>query len=384
MRPHHWITVAVSLAGLAVPNPAPAQVERIWLTHRTSDPSMAVVAWTTKTPGDSAMRFGPTKAYGREVRGAGNTTLHHVEIPLPQSGGVHYSVGTGGQASDDAVFPGYPADVLRVAVVANWRGKPDLRSLRTDGVHLLLTAGDNVPDLHGKCGVGTKDCTKPYEALIDSYPELFRSTPFLPALGNHDREIRPRGPEPPAEPVYDVDATAFRTFFPLPGDGWKWHFDVPAFGVRFVALDLGHIQDRGTTWQTCHDFGRDSAQFRWYERLTADRPPGFVVTLHNERNATMRGQERGAWHGLFRRGELVVSGFGYYAERAEVDGRTYLNTSLGTGAKYADPGAQFIQAKAGYALLTFERGKPSLAVELKALDGTVLDRADIPVRTVRR
>ena len=54
--------------------------------------------------------------------------------------------------------------------------------------------------------------------------------------------------QPPAEPVYDVGATAFRTFFALPGDGWKWHFDVPAFGVRFVALDLNHIQDRGTTW----------------------------------------------------------------------------------------------------------------------------------------
>ena len=66
--------------------------------------------------------------------------------------------------------------------------------------------------------------------------------------------------------MYDVDATAFRTFFPLPGDGWKWHFDLPDFRVRFVALDLNHISDRGTTWQTCHDFGPDSEQFRWYRR----------------------------------------------------------------------------------------------------------------------
>ena len=39
-----------------------------------------------------------------------------------------------------------------------------------------------------------------------------------------------------ADAVYDIEATAFRKFFALPGDGWKWHFDVPDFRVRFVAL----------------------------------------------------------------------------------------------------------------------------------------------------
>ena len=292
-----WIILVVSTAWFAIAShPISAQVERIWLTHRTNDPSKIVVNWTTKTPGDSKVKFGPTKGYGQQIKAAGATTLHHVEIPAPNNGEVHYSVSTGDQASADAVFYSYPTDVLRVAVVANWQGKPNLQALLKDKIHLLLTAGDNIPDLHSKCGVGTKDCTKPYEALIDSYPELFRSIPFMPALGNHDREIRQRGPKPPAEPVYDIDATAFCKFFDLPGDKWKWHFDLPDFGVRFVALDLNHIQDRGTTRQTCHDYGRDSVQFQWYEKLMQNRSPGFVVTLHNERNATMRGQEKGAWH----------------------------------------------------------------------------------------
>jgi hypothetical protein len=216
--------------------------------------------------------------------------------------------------------------------------------------------------------------------LIDAYPDLFKSIPFMPALGNHDREIRPRGMKPPADPVYDIDATAFCKFFDLPGDKWKWHFDVPDFQVRFVALDLNHIQDRGTTWQTCHDYGKDAVQFRWYEKLMKDRPPGFVVTLHNERNATMRGQEKGVWHQMFRQGELVVSGFGYYAERAEVDGLTYLNTSLGKGTKYADPKAKFIESEASYVLMTFEKGKATMTVELKSLDGKVLDRTAISMR----
>ena len=377
--------LAVSIIWLAIASdPASAQVERIWLTHRTSDPSKLVVNWTTKTPGDSKVKFGPTKDFGQEVNAMGTTTLHHVEIPVPKSGEVHYSVSTGDQTSDGAVFQGCPADVLRVAVVANWQGKPNLQALIKDKIHLLLTAGDNIPDLHSRCGVGTKDCTKPYETLIDSYPELFRSIPFMPALGNHDREIRPRGPKPPTEPVYDIDAMAFCKFFELPSDKWKWHFDVPDFGVRFVALDLNHIQDRGTTWQTCHDYSKDSVQFQWYEKLMANRPRGFVVTLHNERNATMRGQEKGAWHEMFCKGDLVVSGFGYYAERAEVDGLTYLNTSLGKGTKYTDPKMKFIESEAGYALMSFEKGKATMTVDLKSLDGRVLDRTQILMRKERK
>lgn len=360
--------------------PASAQVERIWLTHRTNDPTMLVVNWTTKTPGNSLVRFGPTKEYGQEVKVAGSTTMHHVEIPLPKSGQLHYSVRTDEQSSSDAVIQGYPTNVLRVAVVANWQGKPNLQALMKDKIHLLVTAGDNISDLHRRCGVGTKECTKPYETLIDTYPELFRSIPFMPTLGNHDREIRPRGPNPPADPVYDIDATAFCKFFDLPGDKWKWHFDLPDFNVRFVALDLNHIQDRGTTWQTCHDYSKESPQFQWYEQLMANRPPGFVVTVHNERNATMRGQEKGTWHEVFRKGNLVVSGFGYYAERAEVDGMTYLNTSLGKGTQYADPKMKFIQSEAGYTLLTFTKGKAAMTAELKNLEGKVLDRTDIPMR----
>ncbi|MGZ0175018.1 MAG: metallophosphoesterase, partial [Planctomycetales bacterium] len=153
------------------------------------------------------------------------------------------------QSSKDATFKAYPTDVLRVAVAADWQGLPDLSVIIKDDVHLLLTAGDNISNTHQLCGAGNKECVKPYARLIDRYPELFRSTPFMPVLGNHDKEIRPRGSKPPDEPVYDIDATAFRRFFELPDDEWKWYFDVPGFDVRFAALDLNHISDFGTTWQ---------------------------------------------------------------------------------------------------------------------------------------
>lgn len=365
--------ISVALLGGATVH---AQVERVWLSHRTSDPARLVVSWTTKTPGDSQVRYGPTKEYGQHVHVPGQRTLHHVEIPLTQRDGLyHYSVSTGTQTSADAVFRAYPTDVLRVAVVANWQAKPDLKALRKDAPHLLLTAGDNIPNLWHANGVGNPAGIRPYAALIDTYPELFRSVPFLPALGNHDREIRPRGKKPPAQPVYDIDATAFRTFFELPDEEWKWHFDIPEFQVRFLALDLNHIQDRGTTWQTCHDFHAGSEQYLWYRKLMTNRPPGFVVTLYNERNATMRAQEKGSWHKLFRRGTLVISGFGYYAERAESDGLTYLNTSLsGRGDRYPDPASKWLRSADNYVLLTFHKAVGTMTVEMKSLTGEVLDR----------
>ena len=175
--------------------------------------------------------------YGQEVRVANNTTIHHVEIPLEETGGVyHYSAHTGNQSSKDATFKGYPTDVLRVAVAADWQGLPDLSAIRKDDVHLLLTAGDNISNTHQLCGPGIKECVKPYARLIDRYSELFRSVPFMPVPGNHDKEMKPRGSKPPEQPVYDIDATAFRRFFDLPGEEWKWHFEVPGFDVRLQHL----------------------------------------------------------------------------------------------------------------------------------------------------
>lgn len=353
-----------------------AGIEQIWLGHRSHDPGKLVVNWMSKEPGDSVVRFGRRADYGREVRVAGNTTIHHVEIPIEESDGIyHYSVHTGNQSSKDFTFKAYPKDELRVAVAADWQGLPDLAAIKKDDVHLLLTAGDNISNTHHLCGPGNKACVKPYARLIDRYPKLFRSVPFMPVLGNHDKEMRPRGKRPPELPVYDIDATAFRRFFELPGDEWKWHFEVPGFDVRFVALDLHHISDFGTTWQACHPFDKDSEQFRWYDRLMSSKAQKFVVTLYNERNGSMRAQARGEWHSMFSKGTIAITGFGYYAERADVGGFTYYNTSLsGKGNQYPDSQSAFLKGADSYILLTLTKKPARMVVEIKGLDGTALDR----------
>ena len=374
-----WLMVAFSVF-MASQGIAWGQITRVWLTHRTNDPSKLVVNWETSKPGKSVVEYGLTPEYGRRAAIEENVTLHHVEIPLAEKDTVyHYKVSTGSESSGDASFKAYPTDTLRVAVVADWQSKPKLDGLMKDNVHLLLTGGDNISCLWQQCGMGVKDGTKPYGALVDAYPELFRSTPFLPALGNHDREIRPRGDKPPVEPVYDVEATAFRQFFALPDDGWKWHFDIADFDVRFVGLDLNHIRDMGTTWQTCHPFGKGSEQYEWYDRVTSLPRPAFLVTVHNERNSDIRSKERLAWHRMFSRGTIVISGFGYFAERAEVDGFTYYNTSLsGRGDKYPDPKSSFFQSEDNYILLTLRKASRTMKAEVKRLDGEVLDALTFP------
>ncbi len=354
---------------------ASAQIERIWLSHRSAEPSRVVVNWETAQPGGSIVHYGTTPSPEHIRAIEENVTLHHIEIPLePKATAYYYRAQTGAFSSPVASFKGYPEDELRVAVIADLQGKPKLPGLAKDNVHLLMTAGDNVPNLW-EDGDGRKDCTRSYSKLIDAYPELFGTTIFMPVLGNHDKEARPRGSAPPKEPVYDVNATAFRQFFELPDDEWKWHFDVPGFDVRFVALDLNHISDMGTTWQACHPFAAGSEQFEWYDRLSQQNDRRFVVTLYNEQNASIRAKEDRRWHQMFRRGTACITGFGYFAERAVFEGHPYFNTSVsGRGDRYPDPHSQFLASQDNYILLTFHREPSEMIVDLKTLDGTILDR----------
>lgn len=371
------LTLALAFASLA----AAAPIERVWLTHQTNDPSKIVVNWETTEPSNSIVEFGNDASLGQRISTEEKVTLHHVEVPLAKTDVVyHYRVRSGDDASEVISFKGYPTKQLRIAIVGDWGYAPgkDLTALVKDDVHLLCTAGDNVPSLHEKGREGTKA----FSALIDSNRELFRSTPFMPILGNHDREITGRGPKPPEHPVYEPEAKAYRDFFAMPGDEWKWHFDIPAFDVRLIALDLNHIQDFGTTWQTCHAWQADSEQFKCYADLIAATKQGFVFTLMNEKQGQLMGLTKGAWLPPMSRSSALITGFGYFADRAELKGGLpYFNTCLkGDGDVYKDPNSKFLAREDNYLLLTFEAGAPTMTIQFKNLRGEVLDTTEIKRR----
>lgn len=358
-----------------------APIERLWLTHATNDPSRIVINWETDKPAGSVVEYDTSPALNRRLTSDDQVTLHHVEIPLEQRDVLyHYRVRSGDDASAIATFKGYPVKDLRIAIVGDWgyaMGK-DVSAILKDDVHLLLTAGDNVASLHEK----GKEGTQAFSALIDANRDLFRSTPLMPILGNHDREISPRGPKPPAHAVYDIEATAYREFFALPGDEWKWHFDLPGFDLRLIALDLNHIQDFGTTWQTCHAWQTDSPQFQWFTETMASSTNSFVLTLMNEKQTQVLGLTKGAWHESFRKGSALITGFGYFADRAELTGGIpYFNTCLkGDGDLYKDPQSKFHAREDNYLLLTFTAGAPTMKLQFKSLRGEVLDTTEVAKR----
>jgi hypothetical protein len=200
----------------------------------------------------------------------------------------------------------------------------------------------------------------------------------MPVLGNHDKQVGPRRDKRPGagSEVYDIAATAYLSVFALPAPGWRWSFALPQADVTFLALDMHHLSDFGTTFQTSHDHREGSEQFRWYDGQTRDAASGFLVTLLNA-DSRCRHLEKGAWHEMFSRGTLFIPGFGYYAERAvESNGFPYYNTCVAqpNGAVYRDPKAVVCEAVASYMLLTFDNAGGRMTVDLKRLDGSVIDR----------
>ena len=371
--------VVVWLVLVALPAPG-EYITRIWLTHPTGDASTLMVNWETAQPGPSRVAYGPTEALGQDVTSDESATLHQVEIPFPDAGTLYYRVSTGNRCS--AIYPvkSYSGDALRIVAAADWQDRPRLDGLRKDDPHLLLSCGDMVSSITSLERPGDRSNTEPFAQLIDTYPALFARTPFMPVLGNHDRQLMYRLLQPPAEPIYDLEATAFRRFFPLPDPGRNWYLDIPAFDLRLIALDLSHTPDAGTTWQSCQDFGVDSAQLKWYRETMEASDQRFVITAYNEWHHLVGKIADGEWMKIAKQGSAAVSGFGLFAERADFEGLPCFNTALKTGDIYGNGGrTRFYQKAPSYLLLTIPREGPMVA-EFKGLNGAPMNRTEWPGR----
>lgn len=366
------LTTVVSLFAL----PAFAKVERIWMTHQSPDNSKIVVSWETTEPGGSVVEFGTSPQLGQTAKVEGNRTLHHVEIPIPQKDTTyHYRVKSGDQVSEINTFKGYPSKVLRIAVVANIRAdaKLNFAAIKKDDPHLLLSSGDTAMQ-YQFATQADKEATKSHSTAIDTQADLFKSTPFMVSLGNLDRKIRPNGLSM-EEPGYDIAATGYRKFFALPGKEWIWAWDVPDFDLRLISVDMSHTGDFGKPNQACNAFDKDSEQFKWFEETMSATKAGFVITVYGETSGTVRRHAEGGWKRLIEKGTIGISGECYHAERTEVDGMTYYNSSVrGNGTFGHDPKATFSDKAASYKLITLDRDAGTMTVALKALDdGRVLD-----------
>jgi len=379
--------VLIAAAALSLPAfSAFAKVERIWMTHQSPDNSKIVISWETTNPGDSVVEFGTSQQLGESAKVDGSRTLHHVEIPLAQKDVTyHYRVKSGDQVSGINTFKGYSSKVLRIAVVANIRAdaKLNFAAIKKDDPHLLISAGDTAMQ-YQFATQADKEATKSHSTAIDIQADLFKSTPLMVSLGNLDRKIRPNGISM-EEPGYDIEATGYRKFFALPGREWIWAWDIPDFDLRLISVDMSHTGDFGKPNQACHAFDANSEQFKWYEDTMNATKAGFVITIYGETSGTVRRHAEGGWKRLIEKGTIGISGECYHAERTEVDGCTYYNSSVrGNGTFGHDPNAAFSDKAASYKLITLDRGAGTMTVALKALeDGRVLDSKTFTKRAKR-
>jgi len=355
--------------------PQSSAIEHIWLGYENPGGQTLVISWQSPDSGDAGLEVTCGEAWHFSDTVAEHTLLHHLAVPLPYADSLYrYQVRTGNDTSGWYTFRSLPADnPLRVAVISNWgyAGNADMSAVLAENPSLIMTCGDNVPDLYRYGEQGDIHCTESFLRLVEAHPALFRSIPFMPATGNHDKQIYPRGSSPPEDHmVYDTNATAFRDFFTLPDSGWKWMFRIPEKKLRFIAVDLQHLRDYGTNWQTCHAYDAASDQFIWYKEMISEADDDFVITLYNAMNNEVRHLENGIWNEWLNKGDLVVSGYGYYAEVALPGTIPFFNTSLKAGDVYADPLALFTEAVANYVLIT--SAGDSLSVAIKTLGGSLL------------
>lgn len=378
MQPLPRLIRLISLAASLVLNGHTAEYSP-WLTFNTPAPTHIVVNWETEKPTKSHVEFRHGEAKVAEATSETPATRHHVQIPFPKDTPLRYRIGNG---QWHAVKP-LPRNNLRAAIIGDWGYAMDkkLDAIRDDAPHVLFTVGDNVPSLHEKGFEGTKA----FSRMVSLAPDLLATIPFMPILGNHDRELTARGPKPPAHPVYDIEASAYREFFALPGDEWRWTFDLPAFDLRFVALDLNHVTDFGTTWQTCHDHRADAEPLAWFTSTLDQSPHKHVITLMNEKRTSLSGTSRtgNSWLAQFLRSSAVVTGYGYFGEVSSLSGKTpYLNTCLqGSPDKYLDPESKFVTTEDTYVLLKTASADGPVVMELKNLSGKVLHTVEVPART---
>ncbi len=359
------------------------QVKHVWLTHKSSTPNKIVINWQTVRPGNSVVFYGIDDSNKRKKKIDGSTTIHHVEIELAQKDVVyHYSVMTGDQKSADATFKAYPKNILRVAVIADLAGRTDLSKIVDENVHLLLSCGDHVAwKLSDFCeelpaGETVIECDKAFGDLIDSYPEIFQSIPFMPAIGNHDRQIRDRKNSEKL-PAYDTSALAFRHFFELPDKEWVWSFDIPDFRVRFITVDSGHMGDStDTILKACHSVNPLAEQGVWFDDvMTKSGEKDFVITLQNGQNSFLTRMKK--WEDMLNKGTITISGSGYYAERFKSDTHIFYNTSVagpGNVPPLVDNDIHLVKSIRSYMILTFNRVERTMIVELKELEsGHIID-----------
>jgi len=210
-----------------------------------------VIAWQTEgTPGDFALDYGPTDAYGKTVAPARTERTHEdgaarlgyavTLTGLPLSRKCFYRLRGGGRTLAEGFFTTRKTRGQRTRFVAfgdNAYGDPGEKAVAYYAYQaqpdFLMNTGDNVYE-HGRDSEYEQyfhpvyNAEKPDPAVG---APLLRSVPFYSVIANHDVPHKGSGHMPAADFDEARDSLAYYTVLHLPGNGPAAPSPTPLLGA---------------------------------------------------------------------------------------------------------------------------------------------------------
>ena len=291
------------------------------------------------------------------IEGLASDTRHHYRVRTPEGESAFGAFRT---------FPASPASPVAFIVTG------DSRSNHVQHAKLVARVLSEAPDFLVSTGdlVGDGRDASDWDVFFKTEEALLRSTPFFPAMGNHDA-------------MGLLNETKLNRWF-----GRGRYYQVDAGPVILLLVD------------TTLAFGGGSVQAAWLEeRLAAAKAAkaegraSWIVAVHHHPafSSSHHGSEPSVQRELVPLYEaagvdLVLNGHDHVYERSESHGITYIVTG-GAGAPLYDFGPILPQSKVhvrAHHFLKVTADTRRLGITAVDLDGNVLDRHEIVAGTERR
>ncbi len=316
-------------------------------------PNSIIVVWETDAPGNSAVEYGLTNAYGLEATDATSTTHHAVTIEgLSPYTTYHYRVQTNGNVlNDDSTFKTAADQTQGTFSFAVYGDNRSDHAAHQSVVNRALTlAPDFVLDTGDLVADGT--VAEQWDTFFDIERELLKIAPFFSSLGNHER-----------------NSAHYFNLFHLPNNERYYSFDYG--NAHIVALEVDGYQS----------YSAGSAQYNWLANdLASTSQPWKLVFFHfPPYSSGSHGDDPTAQRDLVPLFEqygvqIVFNGHDHDYERSLVNGVNYIVAGGGGAPLYSVTGGPYtVYAESTLHVVSVSINEHTLTSVGVRPDGTTFD-----------
>lgn len=366
-----------------------ATIDEIHLSWQNDPRTTMTIMWRTDVNQSApAAQYGTTVSYGSEATGATQPAVldgyyyHTVELTgLSANTTYHYRVsGVIGAWSDDNTFrtaPNGPADFSFTAFADNGieanegiQAKIIKEKIAAENTAFVLVPGD-LTRADGDACSGQPCQKQHWEDWFREMEPLARSSPVLPAFGNHESK---------SDVKFSSGETFYERSFALSrASGSEYYYSFDYGDVHFIALDSENYRT----------LRRGQAQYEWLTRDLAATSEKFIIvyfhhTAYSSGNHDPIQTIQSDIVPLFDQYnvDLVISGHNHHYERtAPINGTIYVvNGGGGAGLQdFRDPKPDWSQVRyKGYEYVRVDVDDAGIiTITAKDLNGGVIDRFTI-------